>query len=313
MATSFAELRKKSASSLQDLTKKVEDMSKGSGVKDATKETYWSPTVDKAGNGYAVIRFLPAPPGEDDPFVRVWDHGFQGPGGWYIEKSRTTLGEKDPVAEFNSELWNASSDDNSPERKQARAQKRRLAYHVNIYVVKDGGNPENEGKVFRYAVGKKIWDKLAQAMHPEFEDEKPLNPFDLWEGADFKLKIRKVEGYRNYDKSEFDDPRPLLEDDEKMELTWKKAHSLKELVDPKNFKSYDELKARLDKVLGAGGAAGAANRKKAAEMDLDNQREEYRPSSSKTAAPSSDDGGSWSNKSKGEDPEDDFFSKLGDD
>ena len=221
----------------------------GSNEKSSADDRFWKPEVDKAGNGYAIIRFLPAPGEEDVPFVRIWDHGFQGPGGWYIENSLTTIGQKDPVAELNSQLWNVSSDDESPTRKQARKQKRRLHFISNIYVVKDPANPANEGKVFLYKYGKKIFDKINDLMHPQFQDEKPINPFDLWDGADFKLKIRQVEGYRNYDKSEFDSTRPLFEDDDKLEAVWKKEYSLKAFLDPSNFKTYDELKTKLDKVL----------------------------------------------------------------
>ena len=224
---------------------------------------FWKPDVDKAGNGYAVIRFLPAPSGEDVPFVRIWDHGFQGPGGWYIEKSLTTFPNTvDPVGEFNSKLWNSTTDENSPERAQARKQKRRLSYHSNIYVVSDPNRPQNEGKVFLYKYGKKIFEKLNEAMHPAFDEQgrspdhpaydpsNAFNPFDLWEGANLKLKIRKVDGYPNYDKSEFDRTGPLVRDDEELEKIWKNEFSLTELLDPKNFKSYDELKKRMEKALG---------------------------------------------------------------
>ena len=180
----------------------------------------------------------------------MWDHGFQGPGGWYIEKSLTTLGEKDPVSEYNSQLWNSGIEAN---KELVRKQKRRLSFISNIYVVKDPAHPENEGKVFLYKYGKKIWDKIELAMNPEFEDEQKINPFDLWTGANFKLKIRKVEGYRNYDKSEFEAAAPLFDDDDAMEAVWKQEHGLAEFVDPKNFKSYDELKARLHKALGLDG------------------------------------------------------------
>lgn len=215
-------------------------------------DRFWKPEVDKAGNGYAVVRFLPAPANEDVPFVRVWDHGFQGPGGWYIEKSLTTLGQKDPVSEHNAMLWNSGIEAN---KDLVRKQKRRLSYYSNIYIVKDPAHPENEGKVFLFKYGKKIFEKLNAAMNPEFEDEKPMNPFDLWEGANFKLKIRNVEGYRNYDKSEFDTPGPLTDSDEDLEKVWKKEHPLSEFVDPKNFKSYDELKDKLNRVLGLTGGA----------------------------------------------------------
>ena len=211
-------------------------------------ERIWKPTVDKAGNGYAVLRFLPAPDGEDLPWVRYWDHGFKGPTGlWYIENSLTSIGQTDPVGELNSKLWNSGSED---DKETARKQKRRLHYVANVYVVSDSANPDNEGKVFLFKFGKKIFDKIMDVMQPAFQDEKPVNPFDMWEGADFKLKIRNVEGYRNYDKSEFSSPSPLSEDDSKLEAIYNKAYSLKEFTDPSNYKSYAELKAKLMRVLG---------------------------------------------------------------
>jgi hypothetical protein len=252
MSTSFADLKRSRQSSLDKLlseTNKVQGEGQQAGGKD---ERFWSPQVDKAGNGYAVIRFLPAPQGEEIPWVRLFTHGFQGPGGWFIENSLTTLGKKDPVSEFNSTLWNNGTDTG---KDQARKQKRRLTYIANIQVVSDPSNPENEGKTFLYKFGKKIFDKVNDLMNPEFQDEDPRNPFDLWEGANFKLKIRNVQGYRNYDKSEFDASTPLLDDDDKMEAVWKSEYSIQEFLDPKNFKSYDELKAKLDKVLGLDGRA----------------------------------------------------------
>jgi len=252
--SNFASLKKSSAD-IGRLTKEIEKINAPSegGSKDDTR--FWQPEVDKAGNGYAVIRFLPASAVDGDdalPWVRIFNHGFQGPGGkWYIENSLTTIGQKDPVSEYNSELWNSTSDDNSPQRKQARAQKRRLTYISNIMVVTDPKNPENEGKVFLYKFGKKIFDKITLAMNPQYEDEKPLNPFDFWNGANFKIKIRQVEGYRNYDLSGFDSPSPLLDgDDAKLEKLWKSEYSLKEFLDAKNFKSYDDLKRKLNEVLG---------------------------------------------------------------
>lgn len=215
-------------------------------------ETYWTPTVDKAGNGYAVIRFLPACEGEEVAWVRFWDHGFKGPSGrWYIENSLTSIGLVDPLSEYNSKLWNISADDNSPTRKQARAQKRRLHYVSNIQVISDPGNPDNEGKVFKFKFGKKIWDKIDDLMHPQFPGEQPVNPFDFWGGANFKLKIRQVEGYRNYDKSEFDAPAPLHGGDDKLlEVVYKQLHPLQSILDPKNYKTYNELKKKLSDVLG---------------------------------------------------------------
>ena len=216
-------------------------------------ERFWKPDVDKAGNGYAVIRFLPAPVGEDVPFVRIWDHGFQGAGGWYIERSLTTLGQADPVSEYNTKLWNSGIEAN---KTIVRAQKRRLSYYSNIMVIKDPTRPENDGKVFLFKYGKKIFDKLNEAMHPQFADDVKINPFDFWEGANFKLKIRNVEGYRNYDKSEFDSPEALFGgDDDKLEELWKKEYSLKDFTEAKHFKPYDQLKGRLDKILGFEGGA----------------------------------------------------------
>jgi len=223
------------------------------GSKDDTR--FWQPEVDKAGNGMAIIRFLPAPAADGDdalPWVRVFNHGFQGPGGWYIENSLTTLNQKDPVSEYNSILWNSGIEAN---KEIARKQKRRLTYISNILVVSDPKNPENEGQIRLYKFGKKIFDKISEAMNPEFADETPLNPFDFWEGANFKIKIRQVEGYRNYDKSEFDSITPVDGDDAALEAIWKKEYSLKEFLEPKQFKSYDTLKAKLDKVLGLDGVA----------------------------------------------------------
>jgi hypothetical protein len=223
------------------------------GSKDDTR--FWQPEVDKAGNGMAVIRFLPAPAADGDdalPWVRVFNHGFQGPGGWYIENSLTTLNQKDPVSEYNSVLWNSGIEAN---KEIARKQKRRLTYISNILVVSDPKHPENEGQIKLYKYGKKIFDKISEAMNPEFADETPLNPFDFWEGANFKIKIRQVEGYRNYDKSEFDSITPVDGDDAALEAIWKKEYSLKEFLEPKQFKSYDTLKAKLDKVLGLDGVA----------------------------------------------------------
>ena len=262
----FSKLKANSGKkSLEDLNKKLASIA-GNESKGGSDDRFWTPTVDKAGNGYAVIRFLPAPPNEDVPFVRLFDHGFQGPGGWYIENSLTTLGKPDPVSEYNSKLWNSGIEAN---KEIARKQKRRLHFIANVYVVQDSGNPDNEGKIFLYKFGKKIFDKLNEAMNPQFADEEAVNPFDLWEGANFKLKIRNVEGYRNYDKSEFDKPGPLSKDDAELENIWKKEHSLQSFLDPSNFKSYDELKTKLMKVLAEDiGSTRAAAAKKAEDEEL---------------------------------------------
>ena len=244
---SFADLKKQSklGSLTAKLVKEVEKMNNnGSSSGD---DRVWKLECDKSGNGYAVIRFLPAPNGEDLPFVKLYSHAFQGPGGWYIENSLTTLGQKDPISEYNSMLWNNGTDAG---KELARKQKRKLTYFSNIYVVKDPANPENEGKVFLFKYGKKIFDKLTAAMQPEFEDEEAIDPFDFWQGANFKLKAKNVAGYRNYDSSEFARPSALLDDDDAMEAIWKKQYSLAEIVAADQFKDYDTLKKRMDYVLG---------------------------------------------------------------
>ena len=244
---SFKDLKKQSklGSLTAKLVKEVEKMNNNGASGD---ERTWKLDVDKSGNGYAVIRFLPAPEGEDLPFVKLYSHAFQGPGGWYIENSLTSLGQKDPVSEYNTQLWNNGTDAG---KETARKQKRKLTYMSNIYVVKDPANPENEGKVFLFKYGKKIFDKLTAAMQPEFEDEEAIDPFDFWQGANFKLKAKNVAGYRNYDSSEFAAVSPLLDDDDALEALWKKQFSLAEIVAPEQFKTYEELKKRLEYVLGS--------------------------------------------------------------
>jgi hypothetical protein len=250
---SFENLKKQSklGSLTEKLVKEVEKMSTGSGGAD---ERFWKPEMDKTGVGSAIIRFLPAPEGEELPWVKMYAHAFQGPGGWYIENSLTTLGQKDPVSEYNRELWNSGSE---KDKETVRKQKRKLSYYANIYVVKDPAHPENEGKVFLFKFGKKIFDKILNAMQPEFEDEEPINPFDFWSGANFRLKIRKVEGYWNYDKSEFDSQSALFDDDDALEALWKKEYSLSAIVAPDQFKSYEDLEKRLKYVLGQKSARAA--------------------------------------------------------
>ena len=233
------------------------DNAGGGEKKSYADDRIWKPTVDKAGNGYAVLRFLPSGEGQELPWVRYWDHGFKGPTGlWYIENSLTSIGQPDPVGELNSRLWNSGIES---DKDRARDQKRRLHYVVNMLVLQDPSNPSNEGKVFLYKFGKKIFDKIMDSMQPEFADESPVNPFDFWEGADFKLKIRNVEGYRNYDKSEFAAPTALYDaDDNKLEAVYNQLHDLSEFSDPKNYKSYDDLKAKLARVLGEEAVGGGA-------------------------------------------------------
>ena len=242
---SLATLKKQN--SLDKLLGAVESENKPSEKKSYVDERIWKPQLDKTGNGYAVIRFLPAVKGEELPWAKVWNHAFQGPTGqWYIENSLTTVGQNDPVSEMNSAYWNSGVES---DKEIARRQKRKLQYFANIYVVSDPANPQNEGKVMLYRFGKKIFDKCMEAMQPAFQDETPVNPFDFWEGANFKLKIRKVDGYWNYDKSEFEAPSALFDDDEQLEEVWKKEYPLAEFTAASNFKSYDELKTRLDMVL----------------------------------------------------------------
>lgn len=247
---SFAKLKKNRKSAFEKLSTELEKSQSGNNY--GNDLPLWTPTVDKVGNGHAIIRFIPTKD-EELPWVRMFSHAFQDKGGWYIENSLTTMGSKDPLSEYNSYLWNSGIESN---KEVARKQKRRLHYYSNIYVVSDPANPSNEGKVFLYKYGKKIFDMLNDVMHPEFDDEVPINPFDLWEGANFKLKIRQVEGYRNYDKSTFDSTSVLSKPDgvemtdEELEQIYNSTHSLEEIIAPKNFKTYEELLARLNKVVG---------------------------------------------------------------
>lgn len=303
MTNSFAQLKKNRQSQFDKLTQAAESLKGGGQQKSGADERFWKPTVDKAGNGSAIIRFLPASENEDVPFVRYWDHGFQGPGGWYIEKSLTTIGKEDPVSEYNSKLWNSGHES---DKEIVRKQKRRLHYISNVYVIKDPGNPDNEGKVFLYEYGKKIFDMINSVMHPEFEDEEAINPFDFWEGSNFRLRIRKVEGYRNYDKSTFDEPTPLLDDDDELEKLWKSQYSLQEFLDESNFKTYDELSAKLAKVLGEPASRPRSTAEEVGEI------EEYVSPVAEVKAPSADPAPSMPSF---EDDDDslDFFKRLADD
>lgn len=259
---SFAALKKNSNSSFEKLTRELEKVAstqQGS----SSDDRFWKPEMDKSGNGYAVIRFLPAPEGEDLPWAKVFSHAFQGPGGWYIENSLTTINKSDPIGELNRELWNSGRDS---DKEIARKQKRKLSYYSNIYVVRDPLHPENEGQVFLYKFGKKIYDKIIGAMQPEFEDETPINPFDFWQGADFKLKIKKVAGYWNYDSSEFASVSTLGNyEDSQLEEIYSKTHSLSAFTDVSNFKTYEELQKRLNTVL---------NTKKQPRVDMETEENE---------------------------------------
>jgi hypothetical protein len=253
---SFANLKTNRAASISKLVQAAEETN-SSKAKSYGDDRFWKPSRDKAGNGYAVIRFLPAMEGEDLPWVKYWDHGFKGPTGlWYIENSLTTIGQPDPVSEMNSALWNSGRDE---DKATARDRKRRLHYASNVLIVSDPANPENEGKVFLYKFGKKIFDKIMDVMQPQFADEDPVNPYDFWEGADFKIKIRQVEGWVNYDKSEFASPSALFDaDEERLEKVYNQLYSLSDFTDPKNYKTYAELSAKLNKVLGVSAGIEAA-------------------------------------------------------
>lgn len=244
----FSTLKSNRKSQFDKLAKAADAVNKSNGKQGGgDDDRFWKLTVDSAKNGSAIIRFLPPPNGEDVPFVRYWDHGFQGPGGWYIEKSLTSIGKDDPLGELNSKLWNSGNDE---DKETARAQKRRLHYLANIYVVQDPGNPANDGKVFLFEFGKKIFDKINDVMHPEFDDETATNPFDFWEGANFRLRAREVDGYRNYDKSAFDAPSALSNDDAELETIWKMQHPIAAELDESKFKTYEELQQKLNRVLG---------------------------------------------------------------
>ncbi len=262
---SFATLKKNSNSSFEKLTRELEKVA--STEKNTGDDRLWKPELDKSGNGYAVIRFLPPPEGEELPWAKVFSHAFQGPGGWYIENSLTTIGKSDPVGDLNRKLWNSGRDS---DKEIARKQKRKLSYFSNIYVVRDSLHPENEGRVFLFKYGKKIYDKIVAAMQPEFEDEKPINPFDFWTGADFKLKIRKLDGFWNYDKSEFA-PQGTLGDfsDDELEAVYSKTYSLTEFTADSNFKTYEDLEKRLGTVLAA--------RKTVVDMETEEAEEELVP------------------------------------
>ena len=273
---SFASLKKQSnlGSLTAKLVKEVEKVNNSSGGGD---ERLWKPELDKSGNGYAVIRFLPAPDKEEIPWAKLYTHAFQGPGGWYIENSLTTVGGKDPVSDYNRELWNSG---NESDKDVVRKQKRKLSYYSNIYVVKDPTNPQNEGKVFLFKYGKKIFDKVMEAMQPEFEDETPINPFDFWQGANFKLKIVKKDGFWNYDKSEFDSLAPLLDDDDALEAIWKKEYSLAAVTAADQFKSYEDLERRLKYVLGK----KPAQSRYIPDSELEDEREGKYAAAEKTVA-----------------------------
>lgn len=267
---SFKDMKKRSSDNTSRLIQELDKMNKGSeSYKD---DRFWKPEIDKSGNGHAVIRFLPPVEGEDVPWVRVFSHGFQGKGGWFIENCPTTLGLKCPVCEANGELWNSGND---KDKDVARDRKRKLSYISNIIVVSDPKHPENEGKVFLYKYGKKIFDKIMEKIQPEFPDETPVNVYDFWKGANFKLKIRNVAGYVNYDKSEFEEPSALMEgNDARLEKLWNSQYKLSEFVAPDKFKSYDELKKKFDSVLNSTRSSVSAENMEDTPFETSTEQEE---------------------------------------
>ena len=286
---------KTSSSGFDKLTKALEENLNPEDSKNKNKykdERLWKPELDKTGNGYAVLRFLPATSGEDMPWVRLWSHAFQGPGGWYIENSLTTLGNKDPVSEENTRLWITGAES---DKQVARNRKRKLSYYSNVLIVSDPAHPENEGQVKLFKFGKKIFDKITEAMQPAFEDETPINPFDFWKGANFKLKIRKVDGFWNYDISEFEGGSAIADNDDSIKAIWEKQYPLKPFLDADNFKSYEELKEKLNRVI-----TGTKTTETVENVDL--------PSTS-TAKVQSKDGASTAPASESDDTLD-YFSKL---
>ena len=308
---SFADLKKQSkmGSLTEKLIKQVEKLNDG-GSKD--DDRFWKPVMDKSGVGSAVIRFLPAAEGCELPWAQVWSHAFQGPGGWLIDNCLTTLGQQCPVCEKNRVLWNSGSD---RDKEEARKQKRKLSYYANIYVVRDPANPDNEGKVFLYKFGKKIYDKILAAMQPEFEDETPINPFDFWTGANFKLKLVKKDGYWNYDKSEFAAPSPLLDgDDDELERIYKSLNNLNDFTDPKEFKSYEDLKKRLDYTLGLRGVPKTQDPEVVAEEEeWERERRGETSTASSSRSSTFDDAEVPSSKYSDDEDEDDalsYFQKL---
>ena len=301
---SFSNMKKNAKSNIGRLTDEITKLNKGSeSYKD---DRFWKPELDKSSNGYAVIRFLPAPDGEDLPWARTFNHGFKGKGGWFIENCPTTVGGKCPVCEANSELWNSGIE---KDKDVARNRKRRLSYNANIFVVSDPSNPQNEGKNFLYKFGKKIFDKVNESMNPEFEDEDAINPFDFWGGANFKLKVRKVAGFINYDKSEFESSSNLLDgDDAKLEELWKNQYSLKEFTDASNFKDYAQLKSRFESVVSGSGIATSAEEIEEAQREV---------SSKFGTNNASDDGVAKAEKAFGDESKEDdalsYFEKLAND
>lgn len=302
----FASFKKSSKNNLGKIAKELEKVTKG-GENSYKDDRFWQPEVDKTGNGYAVIRFLPSPPGEDLPWVRVFNHGFQGKGGWYIENCPTTIGQKCPVCEANNELWNSGDD---ADKDIARQRKRKLSYISNIMVVDDPSNPANNGKVFLFRYGKKIFDKVNDKMNPQYKDEDPVNPFDFWQGANFKLKIRNVENYRNYDKSEFSAPSPLLDgNDKELEALWRKEYPLQEFIKPDQFKSHAELKTKFQSVI-LGSSSQKAEDMELSEEEEDTTQKKFTPKFPAAEAKSPGRQAKSKSEVSEEDEDEDFLEKF---
>ena len=245
----FNKMKVNSKKSLSTLTDKLEKMDTKSSYVD---DRFWKPTRDKSGNSYSIIRFLPPAPEDSLNFAKIYNHAFDVNGKWFIDNCPTSIGKVCPVCESNSELWNSGLETN---KSIARNRKRKLSYIVNIFVISDKQEPENEGKVFLYKIGPQIFEKISNAIKPKFEDDEKFNPFDLWTGANFKLKIKKtiVDGksMSTYEDSVFETPAPLFDNDAVLEEIWNKEYKLEEFVSEPNFKEYDELKKRFDFVVGS--------------------------------------------------------------
>jgi hypothetical protein len=248
----FASLKRSREESVRQLNEKADKLA--GGKTSYVDERIWKPTKDKAGNADAVIRFLDTPLNaektalENSPVVQRYSHGFEVNGKWLIEDCPTTLGLPCPICDANSELWNTGLDSN---KKIASSRKRKLSYYANIYVISDQGNPENEGKVFLYRFGRQIWDIIEEARQPQSALDEAMNPFDMWTGANLRVRVRKNEGgYDTYTSSAFESPKPLSNSDDKIKEIWLQAYPLEPEISPTLFKSYDELKTRFDEVVG---------------------------------------------------------------
>lgn len=239
----FKDFKKNKGNFLETLNQKIKE----SNTTFEPDARYFQVTKDKAGNGVALVRFLP---GKDTPWVRYWSHSFEYNGGWYIENSRTSLKEDDPVSEYNKLLWDSGKEEYKEFVSLKPGTKRKLNYVSNIYVIEDPANPENNGKVFLYQYGAKIYDKIKALMQPSIKTLPPVNPFNPFDGANLQIIIKKVAGYPNYDDTKFIQEGSKLGNDDEIEKIYNQQYDLEDILKESNFKPYEKLKARLIKVLG---------------------------------------------------------------